>query len=285
MEELILSPSYKLDPCDLWKQVDEVAEDFTLLDLVRIVRAAETDHPGLAAVFGMPCIDAFYEEVTRERDPDDDDNVTYLELYWTFEHDVEDIPEARRWNRRRPKGRMRMPDIRETPERGEMRNLMCFHGIGKHWDDLNMGCDDPGCQHHNAYGIWTMSLNNLAHLPIRADIRCRVYRPSLAMLRHPIRRAAIRLGRLGAPILRWWNARAESPILTIEIRPTLHAFISSVFWELTFGGYHPDERDAKTEEINKACEEAEGASERGELTSLDDMLDGLDERRGSEDDE
>ena len=279
MDEFILSPSYKLDQYDLWKQVDEVADDFTLLDLVRIVRAAETDHPGLAASFGMPCIDAFYEEITRERDPDDDDNITYLELYWTFEYDVEDIPRARRWNRSRPKGKRRISDIREIPDRGDMRNLMCFHGVGKHWDDHNIECDDPNCQHHDLYGIWTTSLNNLAHLPIRVDTHCRVYRPSLAMLCHPIRHVAIRLGRIGAPVLRWWNARMENPIMTIGIRPTLHTFISSVFWELTFSGSHPDDRKAKSGELDKACEDAKLASEKGELIDMDDMLDELDAKR------
>lgn len=283
MEDFTLNPSYELDLFDLWKQVDEVSDDFTLLDLVRIVRAAETDHAGLASAFGMPCIDAFYEEATRERDPDDDSKVTHLELYWTFEYDVEGIPKARRWNRNRPKGKRRRCDTRETPDRGDMRNLMCFHGVGEHWDDPHIDCDRATCKHHNAYGISFTSLNNLAHLPIRMDARCRIHGPWEATYRHPIRRAAARLGRLGAPVLRWWDKRAESPIMTIGIRPTLHTFISSVFWELTFSGPHPDDRDAKSEEIRKSCEDAKGASERGELIGMDDMLDELDAMRDDTD--
>lgn len=275
MDKFTLNPSYELDLCDLWRQVDEVSADFTLLDLVRIVRAAETEHPNLAAAFGMPCIDAFYEEVTRDRDPDDDDDLTHLELYWTFDYDVEDIPGARQRNRKRRKGRRRVLDIRDVPDRGEMRNLMCFHGIGKHWDDPHVGCDDT-CKHHNAYAIWLTSINNLAHLPIRVDAHCRIYRPWDATFRHPIRRAAAKLGRLGAPVLRWWNARADNPIMTIEIRPTLHAFISSVFWELTFSGPHPDDREAQSEKLDKVCEEAKEASEKGELIGMDDMLDEFD---------
>lgn len=285
MEEFTLNPSYEMDLSDLWRQVDGVSDDFTLLDLVRIVRAAETDHPGLAAVFGMSCIDAFYEEIARERDPDDDSKVTHLELYWTFDYDVERIPKARKWNRDRPKGKRRISDTRETPDRGDMQNLMCFHGVGEHWDDPHIDCDRATCEHHNVYGISLTPLNNLAHLPIRVDTRCRIRRPWRGVRNHPIRRAAARLGRIGAPFLRWWDRRTESPIMTIGIQPTLHTLISSVFWELTFSGPHPDDRDAQLEDLKKSCEDARGASERGELTSLDDMLDELDERSGLDDGE
>lgn len=262
MEEFTLNSSYELDPFDLWKQVDGVSDDFTLLDLVRIVRAAEVDHPALAAAFGIQCLDAFYEEVTRNRDPDDDSKVTHLELYWAFDYDVERIPEVRRWNRNRPKGEKRKPDTRETPDRGDMRNLMCFHGIGEHWDNPNMSCDRSTCKDHNAYGISLTPLNNLAHLPIRMDIHCRIHKP----WRTPSR-------------------GSESPVMTIGIRPTLHTLISSVFWELTFHGSHPDNRNAQLEDLRKSCEDARGASERGELRSFDDLLDELDERFDSEDDE
>ncbi len=278
MEEFTLDPSYEFDPYDLWKQVDGVSDDFTLLDLVRIVYAAEADHPGFAASFGMPCLDAFYEEVIRDRDPDDDSKITHLELYWTFDYDVERIKKVRRWNRNRPKGKRRRSATRETPGRGDMRNLMCFRGIGKHWDDPHIDCDRATCKHHNAYGVILTPLNNLAHLPIRVDTTCRIHRPWKETYRHPIRRAAARLGRLGAPVVRWWDARGDNPIMTIGIHPTLHTLISSVFLELTFSGPHPADRNAQLEDLKKSCEDAKEASERGELISMDDMLDELDER-------
>ncbi len=285
MDDFKLNTSYELDPHDLWKQVGEVSDDFTLLDLVRIVRAAESAHPGLAAAFGMPCIDAFYEEITRDRAPDDDSKITHLELYWTFEYDVERIPKARKWNKNRPKGKKRISDTRETPDRGDMRNLMCFHGVGEHWDDPHTGCDRATCKHHNVYGISFTPLNNLAHLPIQVDTRCRIYKPWRVARHHVIRRAAARLGRIGAPITQWWDRRAESPIMTIGIQPTLHTLISSVFWELTFSGPHPDDRNSQLEDLKRSCEDAKGASERGEMIPFDDVLDDLDKMWDEEDDE
>jgi len=281
MKDFTLNPLYEMNLFDLWKQVDGVSDDFTLLDLVRIVRAAEAEHPGLAAAFGMPCIDAFYEEATRERDSDDDSKVTHLELYWTFDYDIERIPKARKWNRNRPKGKKRISDTRETPDKGDMRNLMCFHGVGGHWDYVD--CDRDTCEYHNAYGISLTPLNNLAHLPIQVDTRCRIRKPWREVRNHLIRRVASRLGRFGAPIVQWWDRRAESPIMTISIRPTLYTLISSVFWELTFFGPHLDDRDAQFEDLKKSCEDAKGASERGELIDMDDILDELDDRFSLED--
>jgi len=274
MEDFILSPSYEMNLSDLWKQVDGVSDDFTLLDLVRIVRTAESAHPGLASAFGMPNIDAFYEESIRERDQDDDSVVTHLELYWTFDYGVERVLKASRWNKSRPKGKKRIPNVRETPGRGDMQNLMCFHGIGRHWDDPHIGCDQATCEHHNAYGISFTPLNNLAHLPIRLDICCRIYKPW--RIRHS-GRAERWLSRIAAPITRWLDKKADCPIMTIDIRPTLHAFISSVFWELTFSGSHPDDRDANSEEMKKLCEDAKLELERGELRSFDELLDEMDE--------
>jgi len=277
MDTFALTPEYTLDLSDLTRTVDSVSADFTLLDLVRMVFEAERRWPGIAAAFDMGKIDAFYAEVTSERDADDDDNLHYLELYWSFDYDAEVIPRARRWNRRRPKGKPRIPDVRDTPGRGTMPNLMSFHGIGRHWEDKNIPCDDrENCGHHRQYGISLTSLNNLAHLPIRMDTAAKVYRPALRELRHPIRRLFRRLGRIGRPLLARWDRRLETPVMTIEVRPTLHTFLSSVLWELTFGGRHPDDRDARLEELRKSCEEAREESERGRLIPLDDVLDQLD---------
>lgn len=262
MDDLELTPSYELDLRDLPRLVGGVSDDFTLLDLVRIARAAEAAHPGLAAAFCMPCIDAFYEEATRDRTPGDDDCLTHLELYWSFDYDCEDIPEARRRNRRRPKGRERETDIRETPRRGGVCSIMCFHGVGR----------DP----NDTYAIWLTPLNDLARLPVRVNALCAIHRPSLAAIRHPVRRAVRRLGRIGDPLLRWWDARRGRPIMTIEMRPTLHTLISSVFWELTFAGPHPSDREAQSKHLEEASEEAKLASERGELIPMDDMLDEFD---------
>jgi hypothetical protein len=65
--------------------------------------------------------------------------------------------------------------------------------------------------------------------------------------------------------------------MTIEMRPTLHTFISSVFWELTFAGPHPSDREAQSKELEEASKAAKLASERGELISMDDMLDSIDD--------
>ena len=280
MDAFTLTPEYTLDLSDLTRIVDSVAADFTLLDLVRIVFEAERRIPGIAAAFGMEKIDAFYAEATGERDEGDEDNLHHLELNWSFDHDAEEIPRARRWNRRRPKGRRRIPDVRETPDRGGMPNLMSLHAIGAHWTDSNIECDDPeSCLHHRQYSIWVTPLNNLAHLPIRMDTAAKIYRPALRELRHPVRRLLRMLGRVGRPLLDRWHRRLGVPVMSIEIGPTLHTFVSSVLWELTFGGPHPDDREAKSEELRRSCEEARGASERGELTSHDDFLDELDRHR------
>jgi hypothetical protein len=263
MDDLELSPSYELDLRDLPRLVCGVSDDFTLLDLVRIVNAAEAAHPGLAAAFSMPHIDAFYEEATRGRASGDDDCLTHLELYWGFDYDCEDIPEARRRNRRRPKGARRETDIRETPKCGTVYSLMCLHGVGR----------DPG----DTYAIWLTPLNDLAHLPVRVNALCAIHKPPLASIRHPIRRAARRLGRVGDPLLRWWDRRAGKPIMTIEMRPTLHTLISSVLWELTFAGPLPSDREAQSKHLEEACEEAKLASKRGELIPMDDMLDEFDD--------
>jgi hypothetical protein len=262
MGDVELNPSYELSLRDLPRLVSGVSDDFTLLDLLRIVRAADAAQPRLAHAFCMPCIDACYDEATRGRTPGDDDCLSHLELYWSFDYDVEDIPEARRRNRRRPKGRGRETDIRETPERGGVCSLMCFHGVGR----------DPG----DTYAIWLTPLNDLARLPVRVNALCEIRRPSLASLRHPVRRAARRLGRVGAPLLRWWDRRAGEPIMTIEMRPTLHTLISSVFWELTFAGPHPSDREAQSKKLDEASAAAKLASERGELIPMDDMLDDID---------
>ena len=64
--------------------------------------------------------------------------------------------------------------------------------------------------------------------------------------------------------------------MTIEMWPTLHTFISSVFWELTFAGPRPSDREAQSKKLDEACEGAKLASKRGELIPMDDMLDEFD---------
>jgi len=270
MENLTLTPDYELDLSDLTRPVESVSPDFTLLDLVRIVFEAERRWPGIAAAFDMENIDAFYAEASGDRDADDDGDVHYLELYWSFDRDAETIKGARRRNRRRRKGTPRVPDVRESATRGEMPNIMSFHGVGKHWDDENI-CDDPeNCQHHNLYGVWLTPLNNLAHLPIRMDTEAKVYPPFETW--SLVRKAARRLGR---SLHRQWERKLSTPELTIDIKPTLHTFLSSVLWEMTFAGPHPDDRQAKSEELERSSEEVKEGKVK--TIGLDELLDRLDD--------
>ena len=85
-----LSKIYYKDflPTDLQWNVLEVDEDFTLYDLLRLVYHANHMVPGIFATMGMSEFHAFWDQINLDRDQDDINDITYLELYWHPNYDT-----------------------------------------------------------------------------------------------------------------------------------------------------------------------------------------------------
>jgi len=97
---------------------------------------------------------------------------------------------------------------------------MEFHGVGGHYKDRMLKCD-LDCKHHNNYTIELTPLNEIAHLSIKINPTIKYERMSLV------------------------------------VYPSLYQVINSIFYELTFCGYNPIERDGYLEELVKIKEEGE----------------------------
>jgi len=233
-------------PSDLQWNVSEVADDFTLYDLFFLVYRMELSVPGIAATFGMPEFQAFWDQINLDREQDDKDDVEYLELYWSPGYDVRTV------KRDTPKTQsdfcvqLGMPDDEDywdDPKVAHLPNLMSFHGIGPlcHLeyddsdilDDSHVCDDDDRCVKDSGYGVEFSPLNNLAHLSIRVSPKASFYPPF------------VETGR---------DFHRTGFELTIE--PTLWCLITSVFWELTFCGFTPDEVSNKRGDIMDRVDEA-----------------------------
>lgn len=237
-----LSKEYYKDflPTDLQWTVSEVDDDFTLYDLFRLVYHADLMVPGIFATMGMLEFKAFWEQIQLDRDPDDIDDVEYLELYWHLGYDTR---ETKKTGKATDQGTItglsdlfdQDVNLWDEPKIGELPNLMGFHGIGP-------GCPAASCDAHECgddcdkgqgFAIEFTPVNNLAHLPIRVSPKVQFFPPYVESDRE--------FHRTGFQ-------------LTIE--PTLWCFITSVFWELTFAGSNPNEVSEHMGEISDRMDEA-----------------------------
>ena len=164
MSSVELTPEYELCPSDLQWPVESVSEDFTLFDLFRLIHHAQQDCPQLPDMLGMAYFDAFYEEATREPKPSD--GLHYLELYWHIDYDA--IQTKKKGGKR--------AIYQDSPIRGDMPNLMGFHGIGEHQCAFEGSCPN-GCPETDRYAIEMTPVNELVHLPIRMNPEVGMYEP------------------------------------------------------------------------------------------------------------
>lgn len=218
-------------PTDLQWAVSKIDDDFTLYDLFRLVYHANQIIPGIFATMGMLEFNAFWEQIQLDPDPNDDDNIEYLELYWHASYDARVVKKTGKPTDQPHTTCTRLEDGHnywDDPKICDLSNLMSFHGIGpgcpsKYLDFHECGDD---CPRNTTYAIEFTPLNNLAHLPIRVLPKVNFYPPYVESDR---------------------NFNRTEFELTIE--PTLWCFITSIFWELTFAGPTPNRIADRIEEI------------------------------------
>lgn len=183
-------------PSDFQWSVTEIADDFTLYDVFKLVALAERTSPGIAKIFGMSNFDPFWAQITKDKDPNYRVLPTYLELYWKSECVLkEDICE-------------------EDPTKSELPGLMGFHGVGPGCVSTRYEPEHKchkDCLKDQGYGIEFTPVNNLAHLPIRVSPNVQ-FSPPLSQNKKSFRHTGF----------------------SLRIDPTLWCFITSIFCELTF---------------------------------------------------
>jgi len=234
--EIKLSPSFEFESLhQLHMPVAEVSDDFTLYDLFCIIQSIETTYPGLAAIFGMPCFNKFWEQILLDREEDSSDDVEYLELYWSVDYDTNVVPMTEEEKEKWQKDHNYKNDIFDNENnywdnlhKGELSDLMGFHGIGDYGEeDIKQWPDHAN--HKCGYAIEYSSVNNLKHLPIRLNTEVSFYQPFVEK--------GTQLCRTGFILKRC---------------PSFWCFITSVFWELTFCGFTPAEVSAKSSELSES---------------------------------
>lgn len=233
-------------PSDLQWNVSEVANDFTLYDLFFLVYRMELDVLGITVTFGMPEFEAFWDQIQLDREPDDIDDVKYLQLYWSLDYDIRTTKRKIPKKQNKFEKQLGLPsdeDHWDDPKIATMPNLMSFHGIGPHchvqefepdnFNDSHICDNDDRCMEDSGYGIEFSPVNDLAHLPIRVSPQIEFFPPYIESNRD-FKRTGFRL--------------------TIE--PTLWCFITSIFWELTFCGFTPNEVADKRSDLMNLADEA-----------------------------
>ena len=220
-------------PTDLQWEVSEIDDNFTLYDLFRLVHHANLMIPGIAATMGMSEFETFWDQIQLDRDPDDKDDVEYLELYWHASYDTHTTkktgkPTDQTGTFRKALGLKNDSNHWDEPKICELPNLMGFHGVGLGCPQKNEEWHECGdnCSKDTGYAIEFTPLNDLAHLPIRVSPIVNFFPPFVESDRE-FHRTGFKL--------------------TIE--PTLWCFITSIFWELTFAGFTPNEVSDHREEI------------------------------------
>lgn len=259
MDAIRLTREYEMELMHLHLPIEHIDENFTLYNLFVIIHRLEDSYPGIAAIFGMPCFDKFWEQVCLDRESDDKNDIDYLELYWSVDYETIVTPmteeEKIEWQKRHDypncifKGENNYWD---DTKKGELSNLMGFHGIGdydeediKRWPE----CADKKC----GYAIEFTSVNNLKHLPIVITEEVSFFQPFLEK--------GTELSRTG---------------FILKRSPSLWTFITSIFYEITFCGFTPQEVAEKSNDLSGACREAKKAMEALEELSqeeLDNMTD------------
>jgi len=239
MDAIRLTTEYEMELMHLYKPIESIDENFTLYDLFAMIRVLEDSFPGISAIFGMPCFDKFWEQVCLDRDGDDENDIDYLELYWCVDYETIVTPmteeEKAEWQKHHNypdcifKGENNYWD---DMKRGELTDLMAFHGIGDFSEeDIKQWPDHAG--HKCGYAIEFTSVNNLKHLPIVISEEVSFYQPFL--------KKGTELSRTG---------------FILKRSPSLWTFITSIFWELTFLGYDVVQIAAKRKELMETCERA-----------------------------
>lgn len=233
-----LTKSYYKDflPTDLQWTIDKIDDDFTLYDLFRLVYHAQLMIPGIFHTMGMSEFLAFWDQIQLDRDPDDVDDVKYLELYWHATFDTRVTPKTGKSTDQRCIASLDdNNNYWDNPKIGELPNLMSFHGVGPGCPSKGLDFHECGddCPKTTGYAIEFTPLNNLSYLPIRVSPKVNFY-PPFTESEDDFKRTGFEL--------------------TIE--PTLWCFITSIFWELTFAGSTPDAVSDHSQEISDSLDEA-----------------------------
>lgn len=230
-------------PTDLQWGVVEVARDFTLYDLFLLVKQADDMMPHLSATLGMTNFDEFWKQINLDREPDDDDDITHLELFWYADYDTRTTKKTGKPTDQRGIKGLGKSDTNywDKPYVATMPNLMSFHGIGpgcpsKEYHECTKDCPDE-----TPYAIEFTPLNNLSHLPISIVPKIEFHPPYVESDR---------------------DFKQTGFQLTIE--PTLWCFITSILWELTFAGSTPNEVSDHMKEIDSRMDEAKRQLEEEE---------------------
>lgn len=219
-------------PTDLQWSITKVDDDFTLYDLFRLVHHANLMIPNISATMGMLQFEKFWNQIQLDRDPDDGDDVEYLELYWGPSYDIRVTPKTGKSTDQCAISFLTKKDENywENHKICELPNLMAFHGVGQGCPVKDLDFHECGddCPTETGYGIEFTPVNSLAHLPIRVSPKVEFFPPYVESDRE--------LHRTG---------------FELTIDPTLWCFITSVFWELTFVGSNPDEIADKSDDLSE----------------------------------
>ncbi|KKL70726.1 hypothetical protein LCGC14_2102040 [marine sediment metagenome] len=232
MDAINLTTEYEMELMHLHLPIESIDENFTLYDLFAMVHGLEDLYPGIAAIFGMPCFDQFWNRICLDRDDGDSDEVEYLELYWHVGYDTIVTPmteeEKVEWQKHHDysscifEGKNNYWD---NIKQGELSDLMAFHGVGDFSaEDIEQWPEYAGRKCW--YSIGFTPVNNLKHLPIVIKEEVNFFQPFL--------KKGTELSRTGFILTR---------------SPSLWTFITSVFWGITFYGFMP-QKDREEENDN-----------------------------------
>lgn len=242
-------------PTDLQWSVTKVDNDFTLYDLFRLVEHAQHMIPNIFATMGMLEFQTFWEQIQLDHKLDDDDEVQYLELYWSTDYEVKT---TKKTGKHTDQNKSSIPidqtqNYWDEPKMAELSNLMGFHGIGNGCPSKNIDFHECGddCPKITAYAIEFTPLNNLAHLSIRVSPNVEFYPPYVES-----------------------DREFHKTGFELKINPTLWCFITSIFWELTFAGSTPNDvsihRDKIMDSFEKVKEQMKENDNKNEDCSLID---------------
>ncbi len=243
-------------PTDLQWNVTSVSDDFTLYDLFRLVYHADLMIPGIFTTMGMVEFKTFWDRIQLDRDPDDENNVEYLELYWHPDYDVRTTPKTGRSTDQEKINIMGSDDTFgsdtenhwDNPKIGKLPNLMSFGGVGPGCPSKDLDFHECGddCPKDTGYAVEFTPVNNLAHLPIRVSPKALFFPPYVESDRD--------FHRTG---------------FELTIKPTLWCFITSIFWELTFAGSTPNAIDDHAQEIQNSVKEVRKIMEQNNQSTED----------------
>lgn len=224
-------------PTDLQWPIEKIDDDFTLYDLFMLVEYAHIMMPRIFATMGMSEFNSFWKQIQLDRDPGDDNEVDYLELFWSVEYDIRTSDKTGK-DTDQNNSSLKIDTTKnywDDTKSAELSNLMGFHGIGKGCPVADLdhhGCGDD-CPQTTAYAVEFTPLNNLAHLPIRVSPTVHFFPPYVES-----------------------DKEFHRTGFKLNINPTLWCFITSIFWELTFAGATPNDVAKHRSEIIDSVDEA-----------------------------